>query len=502
MKAAFVVFIIAFFLLILSYFTSIGFYQPLMLLVGCFFVLITYVFFGGKKNENRIRALLLVSSLAYIATSLIWPKYVALRPPGLPPINIQRLTNLIAISSFMFAMFSSNWFKKEIANSFNNAKAFWIFFGMLVFFRFASIFVSTRLYNSIYTFTSDLFVHWFFIFIGVYIGSSYQNFMLFSKTIVYCFFINFVIVVIEFALGRNPFFQFINTSDPSVAWIMLDKTRGGLYRAQSVFSHPISFAEFASVGFCFAVFMLSRIKSIMRRYMAIFFAASCVSAMVILSGSRSGYVAAAIAISLAAFSPLLNSLFRKQMNLETTTLWSFLIIIVTIAVSILGILVYDYTFGKYTSTSTAYSDDARFVMLERTFDKLIESPIVGHGVSLGAELVGVEVHQSRSASSAFTIDSLFISYTVESGLFAVISFTALLIIGAFKTFKASFYGREEDWFMLYTIGLSIIAFALFKTILSLTDNNFLLFVILGISVSEVARSSMKQQNIRGGRHAL
>ena len=496
------IFITAVFSLAFSYFICIAFYAPLAFPLLFFLIIITYTFFRGDKNENRIKILLLISSLAYIASSLIWPKYIALRPPGLPPIGIQRLANLLAVSSFAFAMFCSNWFKKEIANSFNKAKAFWFFLGVLVFFRFASVFVSTMPYNSLYIFMSDLFVHWFFIFIGVFIGSSHRNFMLFSKTIAFCFFINFFFVVAEFVLGTNPFFQFVNTSDPNLSWIMLDKTRGGLYRAQSVFTHPISFAEFSSVGFCFAIFVLSRIKNTIWRYTAIFSATSCVSAMVILSGSRSGYVASAIAISLAAFSPLANSLIRKQMDLKTTTLWSFLIIVAAIAVSILGILVYDYTFGKHTSASTAYSDTARLIMLDRTFDKLIESPIVGHGVASAAELVGVEVHHSRASSSGFTVDCLFISYAVESGPFAVISFIALLIIGAFKAFRASFYGKKENWFMLYTIGLSIIAFTLFKIILSLTDNNFLLFVILGISVSEIVQNSIKQRNIRGARHAL
>jgi hypothetical protein len=494
MKTAPVVFIIAISLLAFPYFISIGFYQPLVLPVGCFFILVIYAFFNGNKNENRIKVLLLASSLIYITSSIIWPKYIALRPPGLPPISIQRFANLLAISSFVFAMFCSNWFKKEIANSYNSAKAFWIFFGILVFFRFASVFMSAKLFHSMYIFMSDLFVHWFFIFIGVFIGSSYRNFMLFSKIIVCCFFLNFFLAIGEFALGRNLFLQFVNAADPALEWIMKEKTRGGAYRVHSVFNHPILFAEFASIGFCFAVFMSSRIKNTAWRYTAIFAAVFCVSVMLILSGSRSGYVAAAIVISLTALSPLANSLFRGQMNLKTAALWSFLIIVVAIAVSILGILVYDLTFGKYTS-ATAGSDTARLIMLERTFDKLIESPIIGHGVAQAAELVGIEIF--GSASSSHTIDSLYISYTVESGLFAIIAFIALFIIGTFKSFRASFYGREENWFMMYTIGLSIITFALFKTILSLPDHNFFLFVMLGISVSEIARNSIKQTHTRG-----
>jgi hypothetical protein len=496
MKTVFVTLIVVTLSLIISYFISVKFYLPLMLLLGCFLIIITYTLF--KDSENRIKILLLTTSLAYITLSLTWPKYIALHPPGLPPIGIQRLANLLAISSFAFAMFCSNWFKKEIARSFNSAKAFWIFFGVLVFFRFASVFVSPRPFSSMYVFMSDLFVHWFFIFAGVVIGSSHRNFILFSKIIAFSFFINFLFATGEFVSGRNLFFQFVNASDPTLEWVMAEKTRSSLYRAQSVFLHPISFAEFASIGLCFAIFMLLYIKNIILRYTAIFFAVLCASSMVILSGSRSGYVAAAIVISLAAFSPLANSLFRKKMNLKTTALWSFLIIVVAMAVSILGVLVYDYTFGKY-AYGTVDSTSARLLMLERSFDRLIESPIIGHGVALGAELVGIETNR---AGSAFTIDSLFISYVVESGLFAVASFTALIIIGAFKVFKAAFLGREENWFMLFTIGLSIIASALFKSILSIPENNFLLFVILGISVSEVARNNIKQKIIRGERNAL
>ena len=490
MKTAFIIFFIIC-VVVFAYFISIGFYQPLALPLACFLTLITYVFFRGDKNTNRIKNLLLISSLVYITSSLIWPKYVALRPPGLPPIGIQRFANLLALSSLVFAMFCSNWFRKEIANSFHRAKAFWIFLGMFVLFRFASVFVSPRPFSSAYIFLSDLFVHWPFIFAGILIGSSYRNLTLFSKIIACCFFINFFIVLSEYALGKNLFLQFVNTSIPELEWIMAEKTRSGFYRAQSIFTHSIVFAEFTSVSFCFTIFILSRIKNIIWRYITIISAVLCASAMVIMSGSRAGYIGTAIAVSLAAFSPLINSLFRRQMNLKIIALWSFLIIVVVVAVGALGLVVYDYALGKYAD---AASDNARILMLERTFDKLIESPIVGHGPGLGAELVGVEANRSVSA---YTIDCLYISYTVDSGLFAVISFTALLIIGVTRTFRTSFYGNKENWLMWYMISLSIIVFALFKIILSLIENNFLLFVILGISVSETAQSGKIQKYIRG-----
>jgi O-antigen ligase len=499
MKKAFLILIIAIFLFVFSYFISVKFYPPLVLPVAGFSVLAAYVFFGGKGNEDRLKNSLLISALIYIISTLIWPKYIAVRPPGLPLIGIQRLANLLALSMFVLAMFSSNWFKKEIANSFNKAKVFWIFFGGLVFFRFASVFISRDIPFSLFMFMSDFFVHWFFIFTGVFIGSSHRYFIIFLKAIVFCFFVNFLIAITELALGKNLFLPFLNTIDPALEWVLKEKSRDGLYRVQSVFLHPITFAEFASVGFCFTVCMLSHIKNKLWRAISIFLAVSCASIMVLLSGSRSGYVATAVIISLVVFSPLANSLLRKQMNLKTTALWSFLIIALTIAVGLLGILVYDYTFGKYISAATVGSSTARLLMLEQTFVKLIESPIVGHGVGLGAELVGLE---TGNPYAPYTIDSLFISYTVESGIFALISFIALIAIGASTAFRTSFYGKEEYWFMSYMIGLSIIAFALFKIILSLVDNNFLLFIILGISVSRITQNSIEQKNSRGVRYAL
>jgi len=494
MKTAIIVFAIAIPIIIFSFFTSIGFYQIIIFPLACFFLLIVYAFFRGNKNQTRIKHLLLASSLIYITLSLVWPIYIAFHPPGFPPVNVHRFANLLVLSSFVFAMFSSDWFRKELANSFLNAKLFWIFFGTLVFFRIASVFVSKNPFSSMYTLMSDLFVHWFFIFAGLVIGSSRQNLLLFSKIIACCFFINFLLILPEFALGKNLFTPFVkDPNDPSVGFIMKEKLRGGLYRVQTVFTHPLVFAEFSSATFCFAVFVLSHIKNSFRRNAAIFFTIICASAMGILSGSRTGYVAIAIAISLAIFSPLVNSLFRGKMNLKIAALWSFLIIVLTISISALGFLIYDYVLGKHTDTG---SNMARIVMMEQTFVKLFESPIspiFGYGPGLGAELVGVYV---GGVSSAFTIDSLFISYTIESGLFAVLSFITLLIIGAVKAFRISLFGEEKDWFLWYAIGLSIISFLLFKSILSLTENNFLLFVLLGISVSGAAQSGSMQKIIR------
>jgi hypothetical protein len=332
-----------------------------------------------------------------------------------------------------------------------------------------------------------MFVHWLFIFAGIYIGSNHRNFMIFAKILTTCFFINFFLVLGELALGRNLFLQFVNVSDPTLEWILTEKLRGGSYRAQSVFIHPIVFAEFSSISFCFATFMLSRIKNNFLRYIAMFFSALSASVMVIASGSRSGYIAIAITISLVTFAPLVNALFRGKMNLKTATLWSFLIGVLILAVSILSIMVYDYTFGKY-AVGNESSNYARLSMVERAASALFDSPIspiLGHGVGTSAELVGVETY---GAKARYTIDSLVITYGIDSGLIVLISFIALIVISAFRAFRTSLYGDEENWFIWYTIGSSIITFALFKSILSLNENNFLLYIIFGITASSIVRN--------------
>jgi hypothetical protein len=469
---------------------SIRFYYPLAIPVLGFIFLFMIFFLRYDKNERRIKNLLWLSTISCIMLSFIWPRFVAFYVPGLPPINIQRFSNLLAIVSIILAIFFSHWFRKEFLDSYHHAKSFWNFFGLLCFFRFASIFSVdnfAQAFHASYLLMSDFMAHWIFILAGIMIGANHRNLRIFTLIITCSFFLNFLIGSVEYVSGKNLFLPFVDLSNPDIEWIMRDKTRDGAYRVSSIFIHPIVFGEYTSASFCFAIYTCTQIKRTLLRNLSIFVTALCACAMVIMSNSRAGFVAVAITFSLITFSSLINSLFRKKITLKMITFWSFTLVIALIVISALSVIVYEYTFGSHaTNASFELSNQARLDMLQRTFMKLTESPILGFGPGTAGEVVGVKV---GAANSAFTIDSLFLSYTIESGIVAVLAFTALIIISIKRSFFISIKGNIDEWFLWYAIGSSIIAFALFKIILSLTINNFYLFTILGITVSRMAYNS-------------
>lgn len=439
------------------------------------------VIFSG--NNERLNKVLIYSFILYITSSLLWPRYVALWIPGLPSINLQRIATAFSLTMIAVSLLYGKWFRNEIFKSIKNNAIIWISIFTFVIFRFLSIFSSQDTGTSTYQYINEIFVHVIFIVAGVAIGSDVTRARWFALTITICFYIATIIGAIEYILGKNLFANFVDPTNAYVQWALSEKVRGGGYRSQSTFGHPLTYAEFASVGFCFAVYISSKTKKSFWKYLGITTAFLCATSAVITSGSRAGYGVFAVTASLIALAPLLNAIFRKKLNLKMVTIWAFLSILLAIIFTAAALIIYEHGFGE---KSYAISNNARALMYERGLYLATKSPIFGYGLGMAADTIGI---RSGNGVSQYTIDSLLLSLLVDSGVFVIISFFSVCIISTARSFSSAFKGNEENWFFWYALGSSILSMLLFKSILSLPDNNFLLFSLIGLSVCGIQRNN-------------
>lgn len=459
---------------------SIGFYQILVIPLGLMACIFLMAHLGDDQAEAKFKRLAIISCLFYIGSSIVWPRYVALWIPSLPSINVQRIAGIVFVIVIFWGAVSSRWFRFEVGLSLRSHRFFWVGLILLVVFRTISVFFSVNVASSIYQLVNEMFVHFIAVLLGVLLGSEWRLSRLFMKTVSVGFVVCFFVAVVELAIGRNVFASFVDPANTYVQWAMSEKARGGAYRVQSTFGHPLTFAEFASVGAGASILVASQWKSKLVRWLGFAGFGLMGVAMVILAGSRAGYGAVAVVASILVISPLANAIFRKRLSLAASVAWSFALIAICTALSFSVMVVYDHAFG---SKAYSASNSARVLMLERGVDKTLDSPIFGYGVGMAADLVGTP---SGTGVSNYTVDSLYISYMVDSGFFAVAILFAISSLVVINVFRMALFGRPEDWLFWFVVGSAVVSMLIFKSVLSLPDNNYLLFSLMGLAVSRMS----------------
>ncbi|MBT0962762.1 O-antigen ligase family protein [Denitromonas iodatirespirans] len=461
---------------------SMGFFQILIVPLGFVACIFFAAYIGRDQAESKFRRLAILSCLLYIISSIVWPRYVAVWLPGLPSINVQRIAGVLFVAMVLWGAVASRWFRAEVGWSMRSHRVFWIFLMLFVLFRTVSAAGSENVASSAYQLVNEMVVHVIAVLLGVILGSDWRLSKLFMKIVSVGFVVCFFVAIVEFYIGRNVFSSFVDPSNAYVQWALSEKARGGSYRVQSTFGHPLTFAEFASVGAGASIFIASQWKkSLFRWFGGAVFGVMGI-AMVIFAGSRAGYGAVAVVASLLVVAPLANAIFRKRLSLTASVGWCFALIAICTALSFTAMLVYDYAFGEKAYSA---SNSARAIMLERGVAKTMDSPILGYGVGMAADLVGTP---SGTGVSNYTVDSLYISYMVDSGFFAVMLFFAMSVSIVFGAFRLAFVGGSDYWLFWFVVGAAVLSMLIFKLVLSLHDNNYILFSLMGLTVARISGS--------------
>lgn len=449
---------------------------PLMLAVPLFLYISTY------KNEYRASKLVYLTAIIFIASTVFWPRYAALFIPGLPSINIQRLTNLAVALTIASAIFSSRSIRSIFGESLKSHPVFW--FSLLVYlvFRLISSVLSDEPYNSLYRLTQELLVHVILVFVGVYIGGDRNRSRALIITIALAIVFNFSIAVAEQIVGKNVFSLFLTPQNEYMAWALSEKIRDGFHRSKGIFDHPLTYAEFCALSAPLVVALISLSNKTGRAIAFIAVATVFAYAGVLLSGSRSGYLATAVAfVYFITITPVI-LIARKRMTLRAASFGALATIFAAAAVALVVSYTYEYTIGSRAYTE---SDNARIEMLDRGFDLLKDSPVYGHGLGRAPELIAFRLNPMGD----YTVDSLPISIAVESGVIALFFFLLLFVYCLRYRIVLAFSSSNKEWFLSHCLTVSLFAILVFKLVLSLLDNNHLMFLVLGFAVSKIGASN-------------
>lgn len=426
--------------------------------------------FGFEFPVRVARNLLVL----YFFVMAIWPSYLAIQLPG-PDLNPQRLVLIALLFLIVCSLFSwkaRKWIYLELS------KGKWWVIGLLLLFvhRFVSAMLGMGPMLSVGMVLRE-FVEVFLVGVMAYLlFSSFLHARRLFFLFMVCGLVASLLGCIEFLLKRN-FFESISIPgmalDPDyVLSALSDKTRGDRYRAQGAFFHPLLLAEYCAyatpLAFYFSFFGERKIIRDLG-VLSVF----VVPVGAFLTGSRSAFLVTAILFVLC-FIQIFWTLRRSKKNGALG--WYFLIGILLLCFVLIPFVIYSGiadSIIRGNSLAEVQSTNARIRMFVIGIPAILESPFFGYGVGFAATVAGV----------ANSIDSFYLSFSLESGVIGMIILLYILTIAGLKAVDASKgSGNLNESMFVMAIVLSLFGSMMVKLILSLNGNNYLLIVTSGVMV--------------------
>lgn len=461
---------------------GMGIIFVLPLLLAPFLLVVLHAWMKGRAAT--LVNIIWSAGLIYLLLSALWPRYVAFFLPGLPSINATRIANIVMVVFILYGFASTNDFRNAISESFK--KSPWIFsaFATFLLIKLASVFSSISPFQSGYQFLNESYVHFLCLPLGIYIAQDRDRLLQLSKYLFYVLVIVAFVGILEYVLKKNLFASFVDPTNDYVAFAVSEKTRGGVYRAQSTLGYPIVYGEYMVLAFCLATYYLSTLKS-HTRFLLEWFGFLLVLISSYICGSRSAIVAALLVfIYLCLKEPLINFL-EKNISLWKLTRWVFASAVLSAVVIVLTGLVYDRVFG---AGNDQQSNQLRQMMVQRSFEVIQASPLLGYGVGNAPQVVGI----STSAKGYFTLDSYYLSILVDSGIPAFFLFIALHLLIGWQAIKIASVSGEKLRRFLLGIFLLVMVSLFYKSILSQLDNHYIFFLVAGITLGLLAKGKALQ----------
>lgn len=351
------------------------------------------------------------------ALSILWPRYIYFSVGG-PSVNPQTLSVFAALAVTTFCLIHSPAMSQAFSRvAFSTGKI-----GVLILLWFAwrlfACIVGEYPVPSLIEYLRELVYLGSFFMFGCAIASYEDGPRLLLRVIVLCGLAVALAGVVEAFMQRNAFTPFASGTEAaaeSLQGVVLDKFRGGQYRAQSVFTHPIVFAQFVAAMVPLAGYFVLYERSFFWRFVGLLLLPLCALA-ILKSGSRSGLVSLATAIAFTGFVIWLRALSSKGVGKA--------IAVAAMPVFLFGIAVAYFVVEELIAGRTqaeAGSTQTRAHMVSMGISALFESPLTGFGQGLAIVKAGV-----ANSAGITTIDSYFLTVALDSGYVGLALWLALL----------------------------------------------------------------------------
>jgi hypothetical protein len=300
---------------------------------------------------------------------------------------------------------------------------------------------------------------------------------------------------VELRLRHNLFQSIVDIDTSSseavnLARSVVQKFRGGAYRVQSTFDHPIVMGQFLAMMFCLVGVSAVMFDRGVRALSLILLPGIVV--MIAKSGSRSGLLGLAVGVGLMCVLVLGLRIFR-QGNRGVAEVWWFFVIS---AASFLALAFFANTFSEVFDSLLQMdrkSTEARLKFLGYAWPAIMESPLVGYGVGMAAVKAGL-----AGGDGYLTFDNYYLSVTLDYGIPALIAYILMLASPIWQA-KRALGGDFKQGLIMMSLVVAILVFALIQSIVSIPNNQSVV-IVLGITLMQLSarvKSSRRGESSHG-----
>lgn len=427
-----------------------------------------------RSNNIRIETASINKFLALVIVfSCIWPRYVFYKFGPLPRVNPFNLSTAFSVLMILLLLIVSSDFWKKYKETAKYGALFYKLIALWFGFRLISCMIGDQPFPSLVFYFREMMYISSFILIGIAWNMHTDAQDRLIKILILCsLFIGFS-GLYEYFVQYNPFIGLaIKEDDPflfdALKSISSDKSRGGAYRSQSIFSHPIVFSQFMSAILPLAIYGLAKIKG--SHWKSVFIVAIVLSVTsVYVSGSRSGYIG--LVVGIAVFATVIWVKMIKSGYLS-----KILSILLAPVIVIGGVVFYGVamTLISGQSATEAGSGQIRISMLIKGLNALAERPLLGFGDGRSTEIAG-----NVTSTGMVTIDNHYLSLLVDNGVIGFSMFVSAMIWLIYKSAVSSLKEDLQGNDGLFVLALlsSIMSILVTFSIVSIYDNMSLVWLL-------------------------
>jgi O-Antigen ligase len=421
--------------------------------------------------------------LSTAALSVLWPRYVYFSVGG-PQVNPLTLLTFASIVLALALIASSPALTARMAQVHRTSKPIGTILLLWLVWRFIATMSGKYPFAAGFDFVRELAYLTSFYLIGTIIACSADGPRILIRILLGCALLLGAAGLVEALLQRNPFVRFAGggatlSAIDALKVVAAEKVRGGSYRTQATFEHPLVFAQFLVAALPLAGYAAFWERSKFWRLVAIVFIPIGLFTLY-KTGSRAGV--ACLAGSLA-FLGLFGWVKLVRSRGYGKAVAFAAVPAVFLGLAAVALLVEELASGRNRVEQS--SSSVRLKMLELGVRALEDSPVLGFGQASAISKAGI----LDPVTGAGTLDSLLLSTAIDAGYVGLGLFLlfVLLVVGK-GTLAALRLRGEESAHQICLVAAVLAVFGAFIT-LSINSNLTLFWLLCTATLPAMAASS-------------
>jgi hypothetical protein len=410
---------------------------------------------------------------------LTWPVYLAIAIPGLPWITLIRLTSFPMTFLFLVSLSTSSRFRHELGSVLFSIRPLWICLAIFVAIQFLTLPLAKRFGNSMEAAIINQINWTTMLLMAMWVASKPGRVELYTKLLVILAVPMIIIALFEAKTDQVLWFNnvpsFLKIDSELAAQYMATGVRNNMNRVKTIYSNPLTFAEYLALTTPFVIHMAMQRYNVLARVAAVFMIPlffHCVR----LTDARLGMVGMLVSF-LSYF--LLWGLLQLRRNvrslLAAAVVYAYPAMFCMVMLAVMTI--HRFHVLIFGADYVESSNEARQGQIRRGLPQILAQPW-GHGANSAGEAV--------SKGGFITVDNYYLTLGLDYGILGVGLFVAMfvmaMIVGTRGLLDDPRRIDDREKTLLMPLICSMAVFLVIKSVLSQIDNHALAFTLLGLLV--------------------